>query len=48
MKWTPGGVSQNVEDRRGEGGGGGFRGFGGGGMRLGSPVPARLYERPAG
>lgn len=37
MKWTPGGVSQNVEDRRGEGGGGGFRGFGGGGggMRLG-------------
>jgi predicted metalloprotease len=25
MKWTPGGVSQNVEDRRGEGGGG-FRG----------------------
>jgi uncharacterized protein len=35
MKWTPGGVSQNVEDRRGEGGGGGFRGFGGGGMRFG-------------
>ena len=35
MKWTPGGVSQNVEDRRSEGGGGGFRGFGGGGMRLG-------------
>ena len=36
MKWTPGGVSQNVEDRRGEGGGGGFRGgLGGGGMRLG-------------
>jgi predicted metalloprotease len=33
MKWTPGGVSQNVEDRRGEGGGG--RGFGGGGMRIG-------------
>lgn len=35
MKWTPGGVSQNVEDRRGEGGGGGFRGFGGGGMKIG-------------
>ena len=35
MKWTPGGVSQNVEDRRGQGGGGGFRGFGGGGLRLG-------------
>ncbi|HMA43106.1 MAG TPA: neutral zinc metallopeptidase [Gemmatimonadales bacterium] len=33
MKWTPGGTSQNVEDRRGETGGGG--GFGGGGMRLG-------------
>ena len=33
MKWTPGGTSQNVEDRRGQTGGGG--GFGGGGMRLG-------------
>lgn len=34
MKWTPGGTSQNVEDRRGEtGGGGGFGG--GGGLRLG-------------
>lgn len=33
MKWTPGGTSRNVEDRRGETGGGG--GFGGGGMRLG-------------
>lgn len=33
MKWTPGGVSQNVEDRRGATGGGG--GFGGGGLRLG-------------
>jgi uncharacterized protein len=29
MKWTPGGMSKNVEDRRGEGGGGGG-GFGGG------------------
>jgi uncharacterized protein len=32
MKWTPGGTSQDVEDRRAEGGGGGFQ-FGG--MRLG-------------
>lgn len=35
MKWTPGGVSQNVEDRRGEGGGGFRGGLGGGGMRFG-------------
>ncbi len=35
MKWTPGGVSQNVEDRRGAGGGGFRGGFGGGGMRIG-------------
>jgi uncharacterized protein len=33
MKWTPGGVSKDVEDRRGETGG--ARGFGGGRMRLG-------------
>jgi len=32
MKWTPGGTSQDVEDRRDEGGGGGFQ-FGG--MHLG-------------
>ena len=32
MRWTPGGVSRNVEDRRGAGG---FGGFGGGGMRIG-------------
>ena len=32
MKWTPGGESQNVEDRRGQTGGGGF---GGGRLRLG-------------
>ncbi len=34
MRWTPGGPSQDVEDRRGETGGGGG-GFGFGGMRLG-------------
>ena len=30
MRWTPGGVSENIEDQRSSGGGGGF-GFGGGG-----------------
>jgi predicted metalloprotease len=33
MRWTPGGVSGNVEDRRGSSGGMGFGG--GGGVRLG-------------
>src|SRR5262245_63302868 len=33
MKWTPGGTSQDVEDRRDEGGGGG--GFRFGGMHIG-------------
>ena len=33
MRWNPGGVSGNVEDRRGSSGGGGFGG--GGGLRLG-------------
>ncbi len=35
MDWTPGGMSSDVEDRRGEGGGGGGFGFGGGGGGLG-------------
>jgi uncharacterized protein len=34
MRWTPGGISGDVEDRRGQSGGGGG-GFGFGGMRLG-------------
>jgi predicted metalloprotease len=34
MRWTPGGESQDIEDRRDQGGGGGG-GFGFGGMRLG-------------
>ena len=33
MRWTPGGTSNDIEDRRDESGGGG--GFGFGGMRLG-------------
>lgn len=35
MRWSPGGRSDNLEDRRGASGGGGFRGGGGGGMKLG-------------
>jgi|KBSMisStaDraftv2_1062788.scaffolds.fasta_scaffold121864_3 predicted metalloprotease len=36
MQWTPGGLSDDLEDRRNEsGGGGGFRGFGGGRLGLG-------------
>jgi|SRR5271167_3614757 len=35
MRWTPGGVSDDVEDRRDQSGGGGGGGFGFGGMRLG-------------
>src|SRR5208283_3727974 len=35
MRWTPGGVSDDIEDRRDQGGGGGGGGFGFGGMRLG-------------
>ena len=34
MRWTPGGESQDIEDRRDQGGGGGG-GFGFGGMKLG-------------
>jgi uncharacterized protein len=35
MRWTPGGESQDVEDRRDESGGGGSGGFGFGGMHIG-------------
>jgi predicted metalloprotease len=35
MKWTPGGESQDIEDRRDEGGGGGGGGMQFGGMHLG-------------
>jgi predicted metalloprotease len=35
MRWTPGGTSDDIEDRRDQSGGGGGGGFGFGGMRLG-------------
>jgi predicted metalloprotease len=35
MRWTPGGDSSDIEDRRGEGGGGGFNFGGFNGMHLG-------------
>ncbi len=35
MDWTPGGMSEDVEDRRGDSGGGGGFGFGGGGGGIG-------------
>jgi predicted metalloprotease len=35
MRWTPGETSDDVEDRRSEGGGGGGGGFGFGGMHIG-------------
>jgi uncharacterized protein len=35
MRWTPGGDSGDIEDRRDEGGGGGGGGFGFGGLHLG-------------
>ena len=40
MRWTPGGRSDDLEDRRGEGGG---RGLGGGGMRIGLGGVAVLF-----
>jgi predicted metalloprotease len=35
MHWTPGGESQDIEDRRDESGGGGGGGFQFGGMHIG-------------
>src|SRR5262249_52993415 len=35
MRWTPGGESSDIEDRRDSGGGGSGFGGGGGGMRIG-------------
>jgi predicted metalloprotease len=44
MRWTPGGISPNIEDRRG-GGGGGFGGFGGGrGLGLGGVIIALILS----
>jgi predicted metalloprotease len=38
MDWTPGGMSEDVEDRRGDSGGGGFNFGGGGGLGIGGVV----------
>jgi predicted metalloprotease len=38
MRWTPGGVSSDIEDRRGSSGGGGGGGFGGAPMGIGGAV----------
>ena len=35
MEWNPGGISSDIEDRRGDSGGGGGFGFGGGGIGIG-------------
>ena len=35
MEWQPGGLSSDIEDRRGDSGGGGGFGFGGGGLGIG-------------
>src|SRR5688572_11516356 len=42
VQWTPGGTSSDIEDRRGESGGGGFGGFGFGGGGFGRGVPMSL------
>jgi predicted metalloprotease len=45
MRWTPGGVSGDIEDQRGEGGGGGSFGFGGGrGVGIGGLVIAGVLS----
>jgi predicted metalloprotease len=43
MRWTPGGRSADLEDRRGEGGGGGFR-LGGGGLGIGGFIVLLLLS----
>jgi len=43
MRWTPGGVSGNIEDQRDSGGGGGF-GFGGGRVGLGGLLIAGVLS----
>jgi len=43
MRWTPGGVSGNIEDERDSGGGGGF-GFGGRGVGLGGLILAGVLS----
>jgi predicted metalloprotease len=43
MRWTPGGVSGNIEDERDSGGGGGF-GFGGRGVGIGGLILAGVLS----
>ena len=43
MRWTPGGVSGNIEDQRDSGGGGGF-GFGGRGVGIGGLILAGVLS----
>jgi len=43
MRWTPGGVSGNIEDQRDSGGGGGF-GFGGRGIGIGGLILAGVLS----
>lgn len=38
MRWTPGGVSDDIEDRRSDAGGGGFGGFGGVHVGIGGAI----------
>ena len=42
MRWSPGGESQDIEDRRDEGGGGGFQ-FGGFHIGLGGAILTEAY-----
>ncbi len=45
MQWTPGGLSDDLEDRRNEsGGGGGFGGFGGRGLGIGGIIIVGLLS----
>src|SRR5207253_218058 len=44
MRWTPGGVSGNIEDERDSGGGGGFSFGGGGGVGIGGLILAGILS----
>src|SRR4051794_9065411 len=44
MRWTPGGVSEDIEDQRDSGGGGGFSFGGGGGLGIGGLIIAGILS----